>query len=154
MFLEGKMWQGMQLWTKYTNEKSLKRFLHLDYVLDFIIYLSIYLYGWIAGSWKAHFRNYRHYYVINVPSAPWTDYRISLTRHGLTQAKVHSLAKWIVASGNRTAIACVAIEVHDHYTTAPYLWLCEGVWDLKFNIRVLRIFKTWQTAEKVWRLIQ
>ena len=22
-------------------------------------------------------------------------------------------------SGNRTAIACVAIEVHDHYTTAP-----------------------------------
>ena len=41
------------------------------------------LFGWIAGSWEAHFRNYRHY-VINVPSAPclacWTDYPISLTK--------------------------------------------------------------------------
>ena len=45
---------------------------------------------------------------VNFPSAPWTDYSISLTRHGLTRAKVHSLAKWITVSGNRTAISCVA----------------------------------------------
>ena len=30
---------------------------------------------------------------VNVPSVPRTDYPISLTRHGLAQAKVHSLAK-------------------------------------------------------------
>ena len=38
---------------------------------------------------------------------------------GWPRRKVHSLAKWIVVSGNRIAIACVTIEVHDHYTTAP-----------------------------------
>ena len=73
-----------------------------------------FLYGWIAGGWEAHFRNYRHY-VIYVPSAPWTDYPIPLTRHWLTQVKIHSLAKWIAVSGNRTAIACEAMKVHDHY---------------------------------------
>ena len=26
---------------------------------------------------------------VNVPSAPWTDYHISLTRYGLSRAKVH-----------------------------------------------------------------
>ena len=83
------------------------------------ISISISISMWLNwGIWEAHFRNYRHY-VINVPSAPWTDYPISLTRHGLTQAKVHSLAKWIAVGGNRTAIACVTIEVHDHYATAP-----------------------------------
>ena len=30
---------------------------------------------------------------VNVPSAPWTDYPISLARHGLTRVKVHSLVK-------------------------------------------------------------
>ena len=73
------------------------------------------IYGWIAWGWEAHFRNYRHY----IYQAPWTDYPISLTRHGLTRTKAHSFAKWIAVSGNRTAITCVVIEVHVHYTTAP-----------------------------------
>ena len=38
---------------------------------------------------------------------------------GLTWMKVHTLAKWITMSEYRTAITYAAIEVHDHYTTAP-----------------------------------
>ena len=90
------------------------------------------VYGWIAWGWEAHFRICRHY--VNVLSAPWTNYPISLTRPGLTRAKVSSLAKWIAVGGNRTAIACVAIEVYDHYTTAHapiHPWQCHVM--LKLN---------------------
>ena len=34
-----------------------------------------------------------HIIYVIVPLAPWTDYPISLTRHGLTWAKIHSLAE-------------------------------------------------------------
>ena len=83
------------------------------------MYVCMYVCGWIASGWEeAHFHNYRHYVTDNAPSVPWTNYPISFTRHGLTRAKVHSLAKWIAVSGNQTAIPCVAIKVHDHYIMA------------------------------------
>ena len=74
----------------------------------------------LQGAEKPIFRNYRHF-VSQCPvnTLHWLP-NFSLTRHGLTQTKVHSLAKWIALSGKRTVIACVAIEVHDHNTTAPY----------------------------------
>ena len=37
------------------------------------------------------------------------------TRHGLTRAKIHSLGKWMIVSGDRTVIVYVAIN---HYTMA------------------------------------
>ena len=47
---------------------------------------------------------------VNAPLAPWTDYPISLTRHGLT--------KWIILSDDWTMIVwtmivCMAIKVND-----------------------------------------
>ena len=75
---------------------------------------AAYVYGWIAWGWEAHFCNYRHY-VSQCPVST-LDWLPNFPHMGLTWAKVHSLAKWIAVSGNRTAIACVAIEVHDHYT--------------------------------------
>ena len=81
--------------------------------------VSICVYDWIAWGWEAHFRNYRNYvsqypvstldWLPNFPHKAWVD-----------PGEVYSLAKWIAVSGNRTAIACAAIEVHDHYTTAPF----------------------------------
>ena len=39
--------------------------------------------------------------LVNVPSAPWTDFPISHTSQ-------------VELSGDQTAIACIAIEVYDH----------------------------------------
>ena len=80
----------------------------------FLSLLYIYVYdGWIVWDWEAHFRNYRRYVI------QCLELTTQFPSHGLTQAKVHSLAKWIAVSGNQTAMACVAIEAHDHYTMAP-----------------------------------
>ena len=51
------------------------------------------------------------------------------------RAKVHSLARWIAVSGNRTAIACVAIEVHDHYTTSKASNILHPLNNTTINIR-------------------
>ena len=85
--------------------------LFLSSIMSMIV--SIYLFGWVAGSLQAHFRNYRHF-MTSVPSAPWTDYPIPLTKHGLTRAKVCSVAKWTAVSGNRTLVSCTGIKDDDH----------------------------------------
>ena len=89
----------------------------------FNINVLYFLYGWIAGSWEAHFRNYRHFvsqypvstldWLPNFPHKAWIDPR-RFIRFSLAKA-----IKWIAVSRNQTALACVAIEVHDHYTKTP-----------------------------------
>ena len=105
-------------------EKSHFFTLHI-HTLTAIISIFFYMVE-LQGAEKPIFRNYRHF-VSQCPvnTLHWLP-NFSLTRHGLTQTKVHSLAKWIALSGKRTVIACVAIEVHDHYTTAPLIiFMCQ-----------------------------
>ena len=71
-------------------------------LINRIRFYFLFLYGWIAGRWEAHFRNYRHFVSqCPVSTLDW----LSNFPH----------KAWV----KRTAIACAAIEVHDHYTTAP-----------------------------------
>ena len=96
--------------------------------------VELVLYGWIAGGWEAHFRNYRHFvsqcpvstldWLPNFPHKAWVD-------------PGEGSFKWIALSGNRTVIACVAIEIHDHYTTAPTL---VGGWVSRCGVMKLLIF--------------
>ena len=64
------------------------------------ITVFLFIFGWITGGREAYSRNYRHYVIQCPGSVPW----------------------WV--SADRTAIACVAIEFHDHYTT-PFGACCK-----------------------------
>ena len=61
--------------------------------------------------------HYRHYVSFSVLPTSWTDYPISLTKHGLTRVNEGSFTCQV--NQRETAITCVAIEVDDRYTTAP-----------------------------------
>ena len=86
-FLKGFNETTASVYMEYIKEikctKEKKRTIFQFWILDFF-----FLFGWIAGAEKPILE------IIDTlcPSAPWTDYPISLTRHGLTWAEVHSLA--------------------------------------------------------------
>ena len=64
-----------------------------------IIYCRLYafsIYTWLSCKAAEPILAFIDTLQVSVLSQPWTDYPISLTRHGLTRTKVHSLAKWIV----------------------------------------------------------
>ena len=51
---------------------------------------------------------------------------------------VHSLEKSFAVSGDQTTIACAAIEVHDHYTTAPFLIRTFGMSFITIDVFTLK----------------
>ena len=78
----------------YRDYSNLKTNLHLDevlhnncfyynYVVHVPLFLFLFLYGWIAGGWEAHFCNYRHFvsqslvstldWLPNFPHKTWVD---------------------------------------------------------------------------------
>ena len=55
--------------------------------------------GWISGGCWEPIQVILDIMQVNVLSALWNDYPISLARYGFTQAKVYSLAEWMTLSG-------------------------------------------------------
>ena len=51
---------------------------------------------------------------------------------------VHSLEKSFAVSGDQTVITCVAIEFHDHYTTAAFLIRTFGMSFLTIDVFTLK----------------
>ena len=74
------------------HQITIKVIIKNNLVLPYTFLCFYILYGWFAEGWEAHYPNYRHYVSCNVPRI---DYPTSLARHGLTQVKVHSFAKWL-----------------------------------------------------------
>ena len=85
--------------------------------------VCMYMYMVELHEAEAHFHNYRHYvsqcpvstldWLPNFPHKAWVDpgkEEGSFTCH------------WIVVNGNRIT-ACIAIQVHDHYTTTQWAML-------------------------------
>ena len=107
----------MQFVQHNSGSKHLEECAKLSFCFD---YQCSCLCGWITSGWEAHSSYYRH--CVSVLSAPWFDYPFSLTRHELTWAKVHSLAKWIAASGDWTVTACIAVADNIHYTIMSFLY--------------------------------